>query len=93
MLLPSADLAAELNVSNIVDVPVMETSKDSDGNPLLGIIVNLRDYTVGADKGGSISMFDDFDIDFNQQKYLMESRASGALTYPKSAIALFSPKA
>lgn len=88
-----ADLAAELNVSNIVDVPVMETAEDSDGNPLLGIIVNLRDYTVGADKGGSISMFDDFDIDFNQQKYLMESRASGALTYPKSAIALFSPKA
>lgn len=88
-----ADLAAELNVTNIVDVPVMETATDSDGNPLLGIIVNLRDYTVGADKGGSISMFDDFDIDFNQQKYLMESRASGALTYPKSAIALFSPKA
>lgn len=88
-----ADLAAELNVSNIVDVPVMETAKDSEGNPLLGIIVNLRDYTVGADKGGSISMFDDFDIDFNQQVYLMESRASGALTYPKSAIALFSPKA
>lgn len=88
-----ADLAAELNVANIVDVPVMETAKDSDGNPLLGIIVNLRDYTVGADKGGSISMFDDFDIDFNQQVYLMESRASGALTYPKSAIALFSPKA
>lgn len=88
-----ADLAAELNVSNIVDVPVMETAKDTDGNPLLGIIVNLRDYTVGADKGGSISMFDDFDIDFNQQVYLMESRASGALTYPKSAIALFSPKA
>ena len=88
-----ADLAAELNVSNIVDVPVMETAEDSEGNPLLGIIVNLRDYTVGADKGGSISMFDDFDIDFNQQKYLMESRASGALTYPKSAIALFAPKA
>lgn len=88
-----ADLAAELNVTNIVDVPVMETAKDSEGNPLLGIIVNLRDYTVGADKGGSISMFDDFDIDFNQQVYLMESRASGALTYPKSAIALFSPKA
>lgn len=88
-----ADLAAELNVSNIVDVPVMETAKDTDGNALLGIIVNLRDYTVGADKGGSISMFDDFDIDFNQQVYLMESRASGALTYPKSAIALFSPKA
>ena len=88
-----ADLAAELNVTNIVDVPVMETAKDPEGNPLLGIIVNLRDYTVGADKGGSISMFDDFDIDFNQQVYLMESRASGALTYPKSAIALFSPKA
>ena len=88
-----ADLAAELNVASIVDVPVMETAVDADGNPLLGIIVNLRDYTVGADKGGSISMFDDFDIDFNQQKYLMESRASGALTYPKSAISLFSPKA
>ena len=53
----------------------------------------MNDYSIGADKGGNITMMDDFDIDFNQQVYLMESRASGALTYPKSAIALFSPKA
>jgi len=53
---------------------------------LLGIFVNLNDYTLGADKGGQISMFDDFDIDFNQYKYLMETRISGALTKPKSAL-------
>lgn len=88
-----ADLAAELNVVDIVDVPIMESIKDSDGNPLLGIITNLRDYTIGADKGGDVSMFDDFDINFNQQIYMMETRISGALTLPKSAIAIFSPKA
>jgi len=50
------------------------------------IIVNLKDYTMGADKGGAVSMFDDFDIDYNQQKYLLETRCSGALTLPKSAV-------
>ena len=56
--------------------------------PVMGIIVNLTDYTVGADKGGAVSMFDDFDIDYNQQKYLMETRCSGALTKPYSAITI-----
>lgn len=87
------DLAAELNVKAVVDVPVMENVTDADGNPLKAIIVNLRDYTLGADKGGAVSMFDDFDLDFNQQKYLIETRLSGALTLPKSAIAVTSPKA
>jgi hypothetical protein len=54
----------------------------------MGIIVNLNDYNVGADKGGAVSMFDDFDIDYNQQKYLIETRCSGALTKPYSAIVL-----
>lgn len=55
---------------------------------ILGIVVNMADYTIGADKGGAISMFDDFDIDYNQQKYLIETRVSGALTKPKSAIVI-----
>ena len=55
---------------------------------IYGIIVNMNDYTAGADKGGSVNMFDDFDIDFNQMKYLMETRMSGALTVPYSAIVL-----
>ena len=59
-----------------------------DGHDLLGIIVNLADYNVGADKGGAISMFDDFDIDYNQQKYLIETRCSGALTKPFSAMTI-----
>lgn len=87
------DLASELGVSDIVEVPVMESVSDTDGNPLKAIIVNLRDYTIGADKGGDVAMFDDFDIDFNQQKYLIETRCSGALTLPKSAIAVFGKKA
>ena len=88
------ELATALRVSNIVTVPVMENyvRKDSQGQPvvgpLIGIIVNPKDYTFGADKGGSINMFDDFDIDYNQQKYLMETRCSGALTIPFSAIVL-----
>ena len=88
-------LATKLRVSKIVTVPVMENltravtkSGQAYTNTLMGIIVNLNDYNVGADKGGSISMFDDFDIDFNQQKYLMETRISGALTKPYSAIVL-----
>ena len=66
----------------------MEGAKGKNGGPLLGVIVNLSDYNVGADKGGAINMFDDFDIDYNQQKYLIETRCSGALTKPYSAIAL-----
>ncbi len=87
------DLASELSVSNIVDVPILDTAKSEEGNPVLGIIGNLKDYTIGADRGGNVSMFDDFDIDFNQQKYLMETRCSGAITLPKSFIAIMGPKA
>ena len=87
------DLASELSVSNIVDVPILDTAKSEDGKPVLGLIGNLKDYTIGADRGGNVSMFDDFDIDFNQQKYLMETRCSGALTLPKSFIAIMGPKA
>ena len=86
-----ADLAAELGVSDIIEVEVLaglQRTVGADTLNLIGIIVNLTDYTVGADKGGEINMFDDFDIDFNQQKYLIETRASGALTKPKSAIVI-----
>ena len=84
-------LATALRVSAIVTVPVMEDlsrTVDSVVRYLMGIIVNPRDYTLGADKGGAVNMFDDFDIDYNQQKYLIETRASGALTVPYSAIVL-----
>ena len=77
-----------LRVKEIVTVPVMEGLKDAEGNDVLAIVVNLADYNVGADKGGAINMFDDFDIDYNQQKYLIETRCSGALTKPYSAIAI-----
>ena len=77
----AADLAAEMGVANIVTVEVMEDYSD-----LIGIIVNLRDYTLGADKGGDVNLFDDFDIDYNQYKYLLETRLSGALTKIRSAI-------
>ena len=60
-----------------------------DGKDLMGIIVNLTDYTIGADKGGAVEMFEDFDIDYNKEKYLIETRCSGALTMPYSAIVLF----
>ena len=87
-----AELATALRVKNIVTVPVMEGVKlDNNANELMGIIVNLTDYNVGADKGGEINMFDDFDIDFNQQKYLIETRISGALIKPYSAIVLKKP--
>lgn len=86
------DLASELSVSNIVDVPILDTAKTDDNRQVLGLIGNLKDYTIGADRGGNVSMFDDFDIDFNQQKYLMETRCSGALTRPKSFIAIMGPK-
>lgn len=77
-----------LRVKDIIAVPVMEGVKGKNGGDLLGIVVNLADYNVGADKGGAINMFDDFDIDYNQQKYLIETRCSGALTKPYSAIAI-----
>jgi hypothetical protein len=79
----TAELAAEMGVSNIVTVEVMEGETD-----LLGIIVNLRDYTIGADKGGEVNFFDDFDIDYNQYKYLYETRISGALTKIRSALVI-----
>ena len=86
------DVATAMRVSRIVTVPVMEnltrTDSESKERTLVGIIVNLNDYNVGADKGGAVNMFDDFDIDYNQQKYLMETRCSGALIKPYSAIAL-----
>ena len=83
-----ADVAAAMRVSKIVTVPVMEGVKGPEGGDLIGIIVNLADYNVGADKGGAVNMFDDFDIDYNQQKYLIETRCSGALIKPYSAIEL-----
>jgi HK97 family phage prohead protease len=79
------DLALALRVDEIVTVPAMEESPYAD---IVGIIVNMADYTAGADKGGSVNMFDDFDIDYNQMKYLMETRCSGALVQPHSAIVL-----
>ena len=75
-----------LRVKDIVTVPVMEGAKGANGGDLWAILVNLVDYNVGADKGGAINMFDDFDIDYNQQKYLIETRCSGALTKPYSAM-------
>ena len=87
-LYDEASLARKLRVREIVTVPVMEGVTGKNGGALLGIIVNLQDYNVGADKGGAINMFDDFDIDYNQQKYLIETRCSGALVKPYSAIVL-----
>lgn len=81
-------LAKKLRVKDIVTVPVMEGLKGVNDGDLMGIIVNLNDYNVGADKGGAVSLFDDFDIDYNAQKYLIETRCSGALIKPYSAIAL-----
>ena len=92
------DLAAALRVNKIVEVPVLEnimrvitpatSSVDGEGALLQGIVVNMKDYYVGADKGGSVNMFDDFDIDYNQYKYLIETRCSGALVLPKSALVI-----
>ena len=85
------EIATAMRVSRIITVPVMEgltRTSGSDTLTLKAIVVNLNDYNVGADKGGSINMFDDFDIDYNQQKYLIETRCSGALTKPHSAIVL-----
>lgn len=94
-----AEVANALGVSKIVEVPVMEglkrTTTTGEGETatsttlnLIGLVVNLKDYKVGADRGGQISMFDDFDIDYNQYKYLMETRCSGALVHPKSALVI-----
>jgi hypothetical protein len=82
----ASELAQELGVSNIVVVEVMEQEAD-----LLGIVVNLKDYTIGADKGGEVNFFDDFDIDYNQYKYLYETRVSGALTKIRSAVVVTKP--
>ena len=84
-------LATVLRVSKIVAVPVMENltrTKETFTYKLLGIIVNLKDYNVGADKGGAVNMFDDFDIDYNAMKYLIETRCSGAMIKPYGAIAI-----
>jgi len=78
-----SDLATEMGVANIVEVEVMEGEEYAD---LVGVIVNLADYTVGTDRGGEVSLFDDFDIDYNQYKYLIETRMSGALTKIRSAL-------
>ena len=84
-----AKLATAMRVKEIVTVPVLEGAQNNAKTKnILGIIVNLRDYNVGADKGGAVSMFEDFDIDYNAQKYLIETRCSGALTKPYSAIVL-----
>ena len=86
------ELASVLRVSKIVEVELMNDAKRevSEGvfNDILGIVVNMKDYTIGADKGGQVAMFDDFDIDYNQYKYLIETRCSGALTKPKSALVI-----
>ena len=84
-----AGLARALRVKNIVTVPVMEGAQNlAKTKNILGIVVNLKDYNVGADKGGAVAMFEDFDIDYNAQKYLIETRCSGALVKPFSAIVI-----
>ena len=83
-----AEVAQALRVKEIVTVPQMEGMTGKLGGEFVGIIVNLADYTVGADKGGAVNMFDDFDIDYNQQKYLIETRCSGAMTTPFGAMAI-----
>ena len=92
-----ADLAAALRVADIVEVPVMTgivnpKTDELDYSELAGVLVNMNDYSIGADKGGGIQMMDDFDIDFNQYKYLIETRVSGALTVPHSALAIWIEK-
>lgn len=92
-----AELATALRVSEIVPVEPMSNYKidfgTDTGLPLIGVVVNLGDYNVGADKGGDVNMFDDFDIDYNQQKYLIETRCSGALIKPFSAMTIALKKA
>ena len=84
-----SELATEIGVRNIIEVEHINGRVNDDDEPLLCILVNPADYVTGADKGGAINMFDDFDIDFNQYKYLMETRISGGLTKPKSAIVVY----
>lgn len=83
-----AALATKMRVKEIVTVPAMEGVKDKDEKKVYGIIVNLADYNVGADKGGEVSLFDDFDLNYNKMEYLIETRCSGALVKPFSAIVL-----
>lgn len=85
------EVATAMRCTRIVTVPVMEGIKmrNVKQDPILAILVNLNDYTVGADRGGSVNMFEDFDIDYNQNKYLIETRCSGALTKPFSAIVIY----
>ena len=85
----TTQLKTALRVADIVPVEVMEGASRTEGNfqyNLLGLLVNLRDYKVGADKGGQVSMFEDFDINYNKHEYLIETRCSGALVKPFSAI-------
>lgn len=82
------ELMAAMRVSKIVTVPLMDGEMLREGKPLVGILVNMSDYTLGADKGGKLATFDDFDIDYNQYKYLMEGRCSGTLTVPFSAVVI-----
>ena len=84
-----ASVAAAMRVRDVVPCELLENYTDANGRELIGIIVNPIDYNVGTDKGGEVNMFDDFDIDYNQFKYLIETRCSGALIKPYSAIALF----
>lgn len=89
-----ASLAAAMGVSAIVEVPVLEGFEMTEKSKVVdGVMVNLRDYTIGTDRGGELTQFSDFDIDYNQHKYLIEARLSGALTMPKSAVVLTHPKA
>lgn len=89
-----ASLAAAMGVAAIVEVPVLEGFEMKDESKVVdGVMVNLRDYTIGTDRGGELTQFSDFDIDYNQHKYLIEARLSGALTMPKSAVVLTHPKA
>lgn len=89
-----ASLAATMGVSAIVEVPVLEGFEMTEESKVVdGVMVNLRDYTIGTDRGGELTQFSDFDIDYNQHKYLIEARLSGALTMPKSAVVLTHPKA
>ena len=86
-----AQLARKLRVSRIITCPIMDNlTREVTGKnrTLFGLILNLNDYNVGADRGGQVSIFDDFDIDYNAQKYLIETRCSGSLIKPYSAIAV-----
>ena len=82
-----AELATKMRVSKFEEVEMM-ANLQRGGKDVLAICMNPNDYTIGADKGGAVAMFDDFDIDYNQMKYLIETRCSGALTKPKSAIVI-----